>query len=97
LALRWLRCDRSLSADSWVLTDVPMSEATETYELEFLNAANVVRTVSDLSTSAFTYTSAMQAADFGGPVSSLSIRLYQIGALGRGAPLAQTLTIKESL
>ncbi len=97
LSLRWLRCDRSLSADSWVLTDVPMSEATETYELEFLNAANVVRTVSDLSTSAFTYTSAMQAADLGGPVSSLSIRLYQIGALGRGVPHFETLTIKESL
>jgi len=69
LAMRWLRCDRSLSADSWVLTDVPMSEASE----------------------------AMQSADFGGAVSSLSVRLYQIGALGRGVPLAQILTIKESL
>jgi Phage portal protein, lambda family len=41
LSLRWLRCDRSLSADSWVLTDVPMSEASETYDLEILNGAGV--------------------------------------------------------
>ncbi len=97
LSLRWLRCDRSLSADSWVLTDVPMSEATEAYDLEILNGTVVVRTVSGLTAPIFTYTAAMQSADFGGPVSSLSIRLYQIGALGRGVPLAQTLTIKESL
>ena len=97
LALRWLRCDRSLAADSWVLTDVPMSEASETYDLEILNGAVVGRSVSGLSTPAFTYTTVMQAADFGGPVTSISIRIYQIGALGRGVPLVETLTIKESL
>jgi hypothetical protein len=97
LALRWLRCDRSLSADSWVLTDVPMSEASEAYDLEILNGAVVVRTVSGLGSPAFIYTAAMQSADFGGPVSSLSVRLYQIGALGRGVPHIEILTIKESL
>ncbi len=97
LSLRWLRCDRSLSADSWVLTDVPMSEASVAYDLEFLNGAVVVRIASGLSSPAFTYTAAMQSADFGGPVTSLSVRLYQIGALGRGAPHFETITIKESL
>ncbi len=97
LSLRWLRCDRSLSADSWVLTDVPMSEANEAYDLEILSRAAVVRTVSGLSSPSFAYSAAMQAADFGGLVTSLSIRLYQIGALGRGVPHAETLTIKESL
>jgi hypothetical protein len=97
LALRWLRCDRSLSADSWVLTDVPMSEASEAYDLEILNGAVVVRTVSGLGSPAFIYTATMQNADFGGPVTSLSVRIYQIGALGRGAPHFETLTIKESL
>ena len=96
LSLLWLRCDRSLSADSWVLTDVPMSEASQSYDLEFLNGTTVKRSL-NVATPAFTYTSAMQVADFGGPVSSLSIRLYQIGALGRGVPLAQILTVKESL
>ena len=96
LALRWLRRDRVLSADSWVLTDVPMSETTEIYDLEILNGAIVVRTISSLTSPAFTYTAAMQAADFGGPTISLSIRLHQIGALGRGVPATQTLTIKET-
>ena len=96
LSLRWLRLDRALSADSWVLMDVPMSEATETYDLEILSGANVKRSLT-VAAPAFTYTTAMQATDFGGPVSSLSVRITQIGALGRGVPHLKTLTIKESL
>jgi|GEM_PF-23770 len=96
LAIRWLRRDRALSADSWVLAQVPMSETAESYDLEVLNGGNVVRSVASLTTPAFTYTAAMQAADFGGAVSSLSIRLYQIGALGRGILFSTTLTITES-
>ncbi len=96
LALLWLRRDRALAADSWVLAHVPMSETVEAYDPEVLNGGNVVRTVSGLTTPAFTYTAAMQAADFGGAVASLAVRLYQIGALGRGAPLTTTLTITES-
>lgn len=96
LTLRWLRRDRGLSADSWVLTDVPMSEATETYDLDILNGPAVVRTISPLTIPAFTYTAAMQAADFGSAITTLSVRLHQIGALGRGVSATQTLTIKES-
>jgi hypothetical protein len=96
LTLRWLRRDRALAADSWVLTDVPMSEATETYDLEILNGPATVRTISTLTTPAFTYSAAMQSTDFGGPVISLSVRLHQLGALGRGVPATQTLTLKES-
>ena len=97
LTLRWIRRDRSLAADSWVLTYVPMSEASETYDLDIMNGGTVARTNIGLSTPTFIYTAAMQAADFGGPVNSLSIRLYQIGALGRGVPHLKILTIKESL
>jgi hypothetical protein len=50
-----------------------------------LNGATVVRTVSGLATPSFLYTAAMMTADFGGPVTSLRFRVYQIGALGRGA------------
>jgi Gene Transfer Agent (GTA)-like protein/putative tail protein len=96
LGLRWLRRSRALSADSWVLADAPMVEATESYDLEILNGAAVARSVSGLTNPAFTYTAAMQNADFGGPVTALSVRLYQIGALGRGVPLTQTLTILEA-
>ena len=96
LDLRWLRRDRALSADSWVLAEVPMSEATELYDLEILDGPVVVRTVTNLTSPAFTYTAAMQISDFGGTVTSVSVRLFQTGALGRGVALTQTLTIKES-
>jgi GTA TIM-barrel-like domain/Putative phage tail protein len=96
LSLRWLRRDRALSADSWVLTGVPISEASESYDLEILNAGVVVRTVSHLTTPGFTWTTAMQTADVGGPVTSVDVRITQIGALGRGVPLATTLTVTES-
>ncbi len=96
LALRWLRRDRALAADSWVLTDVPMSETSEAYDLEIMSGATINRSLS-VAAPAVTYTAAMQTTDFGGPVTSLSVRLYQIGALGRGIPLTETLTSKESL
>jgi len=47
--------------------------------------AAVVRTVSGLAVPSFLYTSPMMTADFGGPVTTLRLRVYQIGALGRGA------------
>jgi hypothetical protein len=65
--------------------DVPLSEDQERYELVVYNGAdNVLRTVSDLSSPAFTYTAAMQAEDFpsGGPG---RIAVWQISAqVGRG-------------
>jgi len=53
--------------------------------LEILYVAAVVRTVSGLAVPSFLYTSPMMTADFGGPVTTLRLRVYQIGALGRGA------------
>jgi hypothetical protein len=85
LLLTWLRRTRASSGDSWVLVDVPLGEATEAYYLEILNGAAVVRTVSGIASPSFLYTTAMMAADFGGPVTSLRFRVYQIGVLGRGA------------
>jgi len=83
--LTWLRPTRASSGDSWVLVDVPLGETTEAYDLEILIGAAVVRTVSGLTAPSFLYTAAMRAADFGGPVITLRFRVYQIGALGRGA------------
>jgi hypothetical protein len=85
LLLTWVRRTRASSGDSWVLVEVPLGEATEAYDLEILNGAAVVRTVSGIATPAFLYTTAMMAPDFGGPVTTLRFRVYQIGALGRGA------------
>lgn len=83
--LSWLRRTRASSGDSWVQVDVPLGETTEAYDLEILNGTAVVRTVSGLTTPLFLYTAAMMVADFGGPVTTPRFRVYQIGALGRGA------------
>ena len=85
ILLTWLRRTRVASGDSWVLVEVPLGETAEAYDLEILNGAAVVRTVSGIATPSFFYTTAMMAADFGGPVTTLRFRVYQIGALGRGA------------
>ena len=85
MLLTWLRRTRASSGDSWVLVEVPLGETVEAYDLEILSGAAVVRTVSGIATPSFLYTTAMMATDFGGPVTSLRFRVYQIGALGRGA------------
>lgn len=71
---------------------MPIGEAGEGYELDILNGAVVLRSVAGLTATAFTYTAAMQTADFGAPVSGpLSVRIAQVGALGRGTVLDITL------
>jgi hypothetical protein len=85
MLLSWLRRTRASSGDSWVLVDVPLGETAEAYDLEILNGAVVVRTVSGIAAPSFLYTSPMMTADFGGPIIILRFRVYQIGALGRGA------------
>lgn len=85
LLLTWLRRTRASSGDSWVLVEVPLGEISKAYDLEILNGAAAVRTVSGITTPSFLYTAAMMVADFGGQVTTLRFRVYQIGALGRGA------------
>jgi hypothetical protein len=89
--LTWIRRTRAAAGDSWVLAEAPLGEAREEYELEVLDGAAVVRTAIGLAGPAFTYTAAMAAADFGGPVTTLSFRVFQVGALGRGAPAEATV------
>ena len=93
IAISWLRRTRSLSGDSWNAPEVPLGEASESYDLEILTTGgSVVRTVSDIGTATWTYTAVMQAADFGGPVTSLRLRIFQNGQLGRGTTAETTLT-----
>lgn len=84
LLIEWVRRDRL----AVTFTDpLPLSEAVEAYEVDIVgdsSPATVLRTISS-ATPSVTYTAAQQAADFGGPTpTSLAVRIYQIGALGRG-------------
>jgi hypothetical protein len=96
LRLRWIRRSRDLAADSWEAIEVPLPEGAELWDLEVMNGAAVARAVSGLSASVWTYTTAQQAADFGEPVTTLSIRLWQLGPLGRGVPLVATIPVTEA-
>lgn len=76
--------------------DVPLSEATEAYEIDILSDDSppaVLRTLTS-TTDSVTYTAAQQVTDFGSPVpSQILVRIYQMSAsVGRGYPLEATLS-----
>jgi hypothetical protein len=90
VTLRWVRRTR-IGGDSWETTDVPLGETSELYEIDILDGATVVRTLTASGPSAL-YTAAQQTADFGSPQASISLRIYQLGATyGRGTPASATL------
>ena len=94
LRLSWIRRTR-IDGDPWEQLEVPLAEEVEAYSLDVLAGpgagAAVLRTF-EVGTPALTYTAAHQAADFGGPVTSLSVAIHQVSATyGRGAALRATL------
>lgn len=87
LLLTWIRRDRSPGSDSWDQTEIPMSEASESYDLEILDASsNVVRTISSLPGASQTYAAADIATDFpSGLPSPFRFTVYQLSSVvGRG-------------
>ena len=93
IAITWLRRTRALAGDSWNAPEVPLGETSELYDLDIRNGSgSVLRSVTGLPAAAWTYSAAMQTADFGAPVASLRLRVFQNGQLGRGAPAETTLT-----
>lgn len=84
-SLTWIRRTR-FGGDSWSPASVPLNEESEEYELEIMDGATVVRTVQGLTSPAFTYTAAMQTADFGSGQSTVTFRVYQMSVIyGRGS------------
>ncbi len=87
--LRWVR--RTRVDGTWRdQVDAALGEATESYELEIMNGAAVVRTlVSAMPT--VIYTAAQQTTDFGSVRTTITARLYQLSAtVGRSDVLQQT-------
>ncbi len=87
LTISWVRRDR-LGQELPANTDIPMSEASESYEVDILSTDSppeVLRTLT-ASTPSVTYTEAQQAEDFGSPVpDTVTVRIYQLSAtVGRG-------------
>ena len=87
LALSWIRRDRAPSADSWDQSEIALSETSESYDAEILNAAGaVVRTFASLPSASCSYTAAQIASDFpSGLPSPLRFNVYQLSTTyGRG-------------
>jgi hypothetical protein len=85
--ITWVR--RSRIGGAWVSgTTVPLGEASEEYEVDILDGADVVRTfgAADITENgdggSVTYTAAQQTTDFGAEVTAgnLDLRAYQISA-----------------
>lgn len=90
LTITWIRRGR-IGQELPANIDIPLSEASESYEVDVLDGVTVIRTISAASPTA-TYTSAQQITDFGSPQSAVAVRIYQLSAtVGRGYPTEATL------
>ena len=86
LAIRWVRRTRDLAGDNWTLPEVPLGETAERYDLEIFHPSGaLLRSVIGLAEPQFIYTAAMIAADLADAAPRLTVRVCQIGRLGRGA------------
>lgn len=84
ITMMWIRRTR-IGGDWADFIDAPVSEVSESYEVDIMNGSNVVRTLGSLSTSQASYTAAQQVTDFGVNQSSVTVRIYQLSAtVGRG-------------
>ncbi len=85
ITISWVR--RTRYGGWWRdLTDVPLNEEAERYEVDVMNGANVVRTLPATAPAAV-YTAVQQVADFGAAQPSVTVRVVQLStAIGRGSP-----------
>lgn len=91
LLITWVRRDR-LTDQTGVQSVVPMSETSEDYEVDILDANGIARRTISVSTTQATYTEEQQIADFGEAQSSVPVVIYQISAqVGRGTGAEATL------
>lgn len=80
IRFHWQRRSRAEAADSWVLADAPLDEATERYRVAVLDGAGIKRQF-EVDRADWTYTAADQSADFGAPVAACRLRVAQVSPL----------------
>ncbi|MEP0519653.1 MAG: glycoside hydrolase/phage tail family protein [Hyphomicrobiales bacterium] len=91
--ITWVRRTR-IDGDPWELVDVPLGETTEVYRVDIFDGATIIRQTTT-QTPQFTYTQSEQVADFGQPVSLLSLHVQQVSATyGAGSPAKVTLNVQ---
>ncbi len=94
IRLSWIRRTRK-GGDSWDLAEVPLGETAEAYRVDILSASggSVLRSLTS-GTPSVIYPASDEAADFGGPVARLAVRVCQISPeAGPGAFLKEVLNV----
>jgi hypothetical protein len=90
LHLTWIRRTR-VGGDNWELTEVPLAEETERYEIDILDGTVVKRTLT-AAQPAVIYGASEQIADFGSLPSAVTLHICQISAVyGRGSTRTTSL------
>ncbi len=93
VSIDWIRRAR-FGGDSWDVAEVPLGEASEAYAVEILSGS-VVKRAARTTTAAWLYAAADEIADFGGPQTSLRVRIRQISeAAGPGHPAEAALVVR---
>lgn len=98
ILLSWIRRGR-IGRTLMSGIDVPLSEATEAYQVDILDESSspeVVKRTLTASTQHVVYTAAQQIADFGSgsPLTTVKVAIYQMSAVvGRGTPAIEILNI----
>ncbi len=92
--LTWIRRTR-VSGEWKDLIDAPLSETSESYEIDIFSDGTYVTLKRTLTavTPTVAYTSAQQVTDFGSNQATLYVKIYQLsGIVGRGYPLTTSIT-----
>jgi hypothetical protein len=93
--LAWVRRSRTNGAMEDFTSDVPLSEASEAYEVDILSGpgGTLKRTLAS-ATASVAYDSADITTDFGSVPATLTLRVYQISeAVGRGFSFENTVEV----
>jgi hypothetical protein len=92
LNVSWIRRGR-VDADSWDLAEIPLGEASELYQIDFLDGANLKRSL-QVSTPGYLYPTSDVTADFAGWPSAVTVRVAQLSAtFGVGASIERTFNV----
>lgn len=97
IVITWVR--RARVDGEWRdYADAALGETAEQYEVDILDpVANVVRRTLQVTSSSATYSVYYQAVDFGEPISSVRVRVYQISSVvGRGTAGEASIALPPS-
>jgi len=85
LTITWTRRTRFNGELKDLVSEVPLNDYPESYDIEIMDGTTVKRTFLSETSPTVTYTAAQQNTDFGSLQSAVAVRIYQLsGEVGRG-------------